>query len=326
MATSGSSAFDREPAARLASARPARHLRARAQIHARLVTSEVATAGVKVAGDRTAPADDDNRRASGTRTVEHGAAFTFKSSEAARASNAAGRARNGAAAAHPRLYSSLALGAHRFSVRARDAAGNFDRTPAVRAGHGDRPPPPPPPDTTPPETSISRRPDPTTTEHLGQLRLHLQRGRLELRVQPRRRRAGHRAPRPGPTATSRSARTSSRCGRATRPATPTPLLAVRELDDPSPPPPLPRPTPPRRRPRSAAAPIRATTDTSASFAFDSSEAGSSFECSLDGGAWSRLQLPEGLQRPRGRRPQLLGAGDAMPPATSTRRRPRPIGR
>jgi parallel beta helix pectate lyase-like protein/thrombospondin type 3 repeat protein len=47
----------------------------------------------------------------------------------------------------PRSYSSLALGAHTFDVRATDGAGNVDPTPASRSWtvEDDTPPPPPPP-------------------------------------------------------------------------------------------------------------------------------------------------------------------------------------
>lgn len=64
----------------------------------------------------------------------------------------------------PRAYAGLGLGAHTFYVRARDAAGNVDASPAVRSWTVQAPPPPPPPaDTTAPETTISSGPSGVTT-------------------------------------------------------------------------------------------------------------------------------------------------------------------
>ena len=168
-------------------------------------------------------------------------------------------------------------------------------------------PAPPPPDTTPPNTSISSGP-PRHHLDLRQLCLHLDRGRLELRMQARRRRLGAAAPRPSPTRPRRrlhqfSVRAKDAAGNVD--ATPavdgwtvTPSAAPaagrhhaagdvdHERD--------PRRPPPR---------------TSASFSFYSSEAGSTFECKLDSGGWSELHLAEGLLRSRCRHPPVLGSRD-----------------
>ncbi len=58
----------------------------------------------------------------------------------------------------PKSYSGLALTAHTFSVKATDAAGNVDTTPASRSWTVEAGP-----DTTPPNTSISSGPASTTT-------------------------------------------------------------------------------------------------------------------------------------------------------------------
>jgi len=64
----------------------------------------------------------------------------------------------------PASYSGLTVGSHTFSVRATDAAGNTDATPASRTWIVEAiAPPPPPPDTTAPDTSISGGPSGTTT-------------------------------------------------------------------------------------------------------------------------------------------------------------------
>ena len=77
----------------------------------------------------------------------------------------------------PKDYSGLATGDHQFSVRATDAAGNTDTSPATRSWTVSSPPPPeettqpppeetpppPPADTTAPETTIAEGPSGSTT-------------------------------------------------------------------------------------------------------------------------------------------------------------------
>jgi Bacterial TSP3 repeat len=63
-----------------------------------------------------------------------------------------------AACSSPKAYSGLAAGPHTFSVRARDAAGNVDATPATATWQVIAPP-----DTTPPDTSITSGPSGTAT-------------------------------------------------------------------------------------------------------------------------------------------------------------------
>ena len=62
----------------------------------------------------------------------------------------------------PKAYASLAVGSHTFSVRATDAAGNVDASPATYGWSVTSPPPPA--DTTPPETTISGQPVSSSTE------------------------------------------------------------------------------------------------------------------------------------------------------------------
>jgi hypothetical protein len=64
----------------------------------------------------------------------------------------------------PKSYAGLGVSSHQFSVRAKDAAGNVDTTPAVYGWTVTSPAPPPPPaDTTPPDTSIGSHPASSTS-------------------------------------------------------------------------------------------------------------------------------------------------------------------
>jgi hypothetical protein len=149
--------------------------------------------GGRIVTDRTAPQTSITSGPPAT-TTSTSTAFTFTSSESGSSFECR---RDGSAwrrCASPRSYTGITLGDHRFAVRARDAAGNLDRTAAVGTWTVEAEPQPPP-DTTPPETTIS------------------------------------------------------------------------------------------------AGPPASTTDTAASFTFTSSEAGSSFECSLDGGGWGSCTSP-----------------------------------
>jgi hypothetical protein len=65
-----------------------------------------------------------------------------------------------AACASPKTYSGLGVGSHQFSVRAKDAAGNLDATPATQSWTVIVPPPT---DTIPPQTSITSGPSSVTT-------------------------------------------------------------------------------------------------------------------------------------------------------------------
>ena len=104
-------------------------------------------------------------------------------------------------------YAALADGTHTFDVRATDAAGNTDATPATPRLDGRRV------DTTAPDTTITAaRPASTTGDHRV-VRVHLDGGRLDVRVPPRRRRLA-RAPRQGDTGL-RTAPTRSTCARPT---------------------------------------------------------------------------------------------------------------
>ncbi len=98
-------------------------------------------------------------------TEERSATFSFSSSEAGSSFQCKLDSAAWTGCSSPQSYSGLSVADHTFSVRATDAAGNVDDTPAIDTWTVEAtppPPPPPPPDTTPPETSIDASPSSPT--------------------------------------------------------------------------------------------------------------------------------------------------------------------
>ena len=110
--------------------------------------------------DTTAPETTISAGPSGTVATDS-ASFSFSSSETGSSFECQLDGGAWAACSSPRAYPGLANGPHSFSVRAPDAAGNTDTSPATRSWTVAVPPPPPPPDTTAPETTISAGPSGT---------------------------------------------------------------------------------------------------------------------------------------------------------------------
>ncbi len=223
-------------------------------------------------------------------TTDTSASFAFDSSEAGSSFECSLDGAEWAACNSPRGLSGLAVGAHEFSVRARDAAGNTDGTPAVREWTiTSPPPPPPPPDTTPPETSVSGGPDPTTTDTSASFAFDSSEAgsSFECSLDG----AEWSACAPPQSYQGLSIGDHHFAVRATDAAgntDETPAEADWTVTEPPP-----DTTPPDTS--ITTGPSATTTDTSASFGFDSSEAGSSFECSLDGAEWSACAPPQSYQ-------------------------------
>ncbi len=94
-------------------------------------------------------------------TTETTASFTFSASESGSTFACKLDSGSWSSCPSPKSYSSLAVGAHQFSVRATDAAGNTDASPATQSWTVQAPAPPP--DTTAPETQITAGPASSTT-------------------------------------------------------------------------------------------------------------------------------------------------------------------
>ena len=143
----------------------------------------------------------------------------------ARPSPASSTAAAGAPATRRSRYSGLGVGSHPFSVRATDAAGNVDTTPATQSWTVEELPPPPA-DTTAPDTSITSGPPPAPPPPRP---ASPSPPASPARASPASSTAaaGRPAPRRRPTPASASARTPSRSARPTRPTTSTPLRPPR---------------------------------------------------------------------------------------------------
>jgi hypothetical protein len=110
----------------------------------------------------TSPPDTTIESGPAQTTTATSATFSFSSSEPGSTYQCQLDASAWAECSSPKTYSELSTGAHSLLVRATDAAGNTDQSPAsrswtVEAGT------PPPQDTTPPNTTITSSPPATTT-------------------------------------------------------------------------------------------------------------------------------------------------------------------
>ncbi|HEV7482616.1 MAG TPA: right-handed parallel beta-helix repeat-containing protein [Solirubrobacterales bacterium] len=188
----------------------------------------------------------------------------------------------------PKSYSKIALGAHQFSVRATDAAGNTDATPAADSwavtGIASAPVET---DTTAPETTISSGPEASTTATDASFAFASSESGSTFACQLD---GGGWAPCSSPDSYSAltlgthqfSVRATDAAGNAD--ATPASQSWTVEA-----PPPPPDTTAPETTISSG--PQSSTTATAASFAFSSSESGSTFACKLDSGSWSSCVSP-----------------------------------
>jgi hypothetical protein len=219
-----------------------------------------------------------------TGTVANGtASFSFASTEA----NSTFECRLDGSAwstcESPEAYAGLADGVHTFSVRATDESGNTDLTPATRSWTVEVPPA----DTTAPDTSISDGPSGTTqstsasfgfasSESGSTFECRLDGGTWDSCTSPQ-------------TYSGLSVGSHTFRVRATDAAGNTdasPASRTWSITDPDPG----DTTAPDTSISSG--PTATETTRAANFAFSSTEAGSSFECRLDGGAWAACSSPK----------------------------------
>jgi hypothetical protein len=157
------------------------------------------------------------------------------------------------------------------------------------AGAPEQPPPPSPADTTAPQTSITSGPAATTTSTSASFAFNSSEGgsSFECKLD-----GGSWAACTAPEAyTGLAVGPHQFSVRAIDPAEnvdPTPAASSWTIETEGPPPP--DTTPPQTS--ITGGPAATTTATSASFTFTSNEAGSSFECKLDGGSWGACATPE----------------------------------
>jgi len=116
------------------------------------------TAAAPPPADTTPPETTIDSGPSGTVT-DSSVSFAFSSSEAGSTFECSLDGAAYSACTSPKGYTNLSNGSHTFEVRATDAAGNVDATPASRTFSVDVPAPPQ--DTTPPETTIDSGPSGT---------------------------------------------------------------------------------------------------------------------------------------------------------------------
>jgi len=265
----------------------------------------VRTQKTRPTGDRTPPETTISSGPSANTTAT-GATFSFVSSESG--STFACKIDGGkwSRCKSPRAYTALAIGSHTFSVRAKDAAGNVDATPATWTWTiGTQAPPPveppaeetPPADTTPPDTTISSGPSGTTTATTASLSFTATEAgsSFECKLDSATR-AGCTSPKALSALAVGSHTFAVRAKDAAGNVDSTP--ATRSWTVEAVPPPVEEETPPADTTPPdttiSSGPSGTVTATTASFAFTATETGSSFECKLDSATWAGCTSPKAL--------------------------------
>jgi hypothetical protein len=219
-------------------------------------------------------------------TTSTSARLDFSSSEAGSTFQCKLDSGSWRACTSPKSYSGLTVGGHAFSVKATDAAGNTDPSPATDNWTVE--PATPPADATPPDTTISSGPTGTTTATTASLafsssesgssyQCKLDSGSWGACTSPK----SYSGLTVGPhsfavTATDAAGNTD---------ATP----ATRSWTVEAVTPPLDTTAPDTTI---SSGPSAATTATTASLAFSATESGSTFQCKLDSGSWGACTSPK----------------------------------
>jgi hypothetical protein len=230
--------------------------------------------------DTTAPNTTVSSGPSGT-TTSTGASFGFSSSESGSTFQCSLDSGSWSSCTSPKSYSGLAVGSHTFAVKATDAAGNTDASPATRSWTVQASTPPPT-DTTAPDTTISSGPSGTTTstgasfgfsssESGSTYQCSLDSGAWTACTSPK--------IYSGLAVGSHEFSVKATDAAGNTDASP----ATRSWTVSSSTPPADT-TAPETTINSG--PAATTTSTTASFAFSATESGSTFQCKLDSGSWS----------------------------------------
>jgi Right handed beta helix region len=263
--------------------------------------TKVSTNRTRPSGGDTTPPDTSISSGPSATTAANAASFSFVSSESGSSFSCKLDGGRWSRCKPPRAYTGLADGAHQFAVRASDSAGNVDPTPATWSWSIEEEAPPvvsPPADTTPPDTTISSGPSGSTTATTASFSFSATEAgsSFECKLD-----SGSWASCSSPKALSGltigahvfSVRAKDDAGNID----PTPASRSWTVEAEAAPPAeeesLPVDTTPPDTTISSG-PSGSTTATTASFSFVSNEAGSSFECKLDGGSWSGCSSPKAL--------------------------------
>jgi len=214
-------------------------------------------------------------------TTETAASLSFSASESGSTFACKLDGASWTSCSSPKGYSGLSVGAHAFSVRATDGAGNVDATPASASWTVEAPA-----DTTPPDTTITAQPSANTTETAASLSFASSESGSTFACKLD---AGSWASCSSPKGYSGlsvgehsfSVKATDGVGNVDA----TPASANWTVEAPA------DTTPPNTSITSQ--PSAATTETAASFSFISSESGSAFACKLDAGSWTSCSSPKG---------------------------------
>jgi hypothetical protein len=235
--------------------------------------------------DTTAPTTTISSGPSGT-TTSTDASFGLKSSESG--SDFQCRLDSGTwiYCTSPKPYSDLSVGSHTFEARAIDAAGNADASPATRTWTVQSSAPPP--DTTAPVTTISSGPSGTTTSTTASLAFSSSESGSTFQCKlDSGSWAGCTSPKSYSGLSVAAHTFSVRATDAAGNTDASPATRTWTVQNSAPPPDTTAPVT-----TISSGPSGATTATTASLAFSSSESGSTFQCKLDSGSWAGCTSPK----------------------------------
>jgi hypothetical protein len=224
-------------------------------------------------------------------TTSTAASFDFSADEAG--SSFACKLDSGSweACASPQAYTALPTGSHVFSVRATDAAGNVDASPASQGWTVEAVTPPPPADTTAPDTTITSGPAPSSASTTANFDFSASEtgASFDCKLDGVSWSACT-APKTYLNVAVGTHTFSVRASDGAGNIDPTPASRTWTVEAVTPPPPPPDTTPPDTT--ITGGPAATTTSTAASFSLSASESGATLACKLDSGSWGSCTSPK----------------------------------